>query len=47
MMYIQEVYTIKKEINKLKQQAIKSVAQKMGKEYEFLTQYEWDLPIEA
>jgi len=37
----------KKEVHKMKQQAIKNVAAKMGKKYKFLTQYEWDLPLDA
>ncbi|ETO29339.1 hypothetical protein RFI_07783 [Reticulomyxa filosa] len=37
---------IKKSISKLKQQAIKNVAQAMKDKYSFLTKYEWNLPIE-
>merc|ERR1719464_625570 len=39
------VYKIQKEIFKLKKQAQKSVAAKMTKQYEFLTEYEWELPL--
>eukprot|EP01083_Nonionella_stella_P214635 773209_1 len=41
-----QVYAIQKEIGKLKKQAIKNVAAKMKEKYQYLTQYEWELPIE-
>mmetsp|Transcript_57757 Transcript_57757/g.95837 ORF Transcript_57757/g.95837 Transcript_57757/m.95837 type:complete len:211 (-) Transcript_57757:232-864(-) len=42
-----QVYTIQKEIGKLKKQAIANVSQTMKKQYEFLTQFEWELPLQA
>jgi len=42
-----EVYAIQKEIGKLKRKAIANVAAKMSKEYQFLTEYEWELPLNA
>mmetsp|Transcript_27750 Transcript_27750/g.43978 ORF Transcript_27750/g.43978 Transcript_27750/m.43978 type:complete len:166 (+) Transcript_27750:1-498(+) len=41
----QQVFTIQKEINKLKKKAIANVASRMKKDYEFLTEYEWELPL--
>jgi len=42
-----QVHTIQKEICKLKKQAQANVAAKMKKEYDFLTKYEWELPLKA
>merc|ERR1740123_1137373 len=39
------VYKIQKEIFKLKRQARANVAAKMKKDYDFLTEFEWELPL--
>jgi len=41
------VWTVHKEITQLKKQAISTVAKKMSKQYQYLTQYEWNLPLNA
>merc|ERR1712228_924055 len=40
-----KVYKIQKEIGKLKREARKVVAAKMSKQYEFLTKYDFQLPL--